>query len=319
MLPLISIHIVTFNSSKEIADCLKCVLSQSGAFRKRVYILDNASTDETLKTIEAFSPDEVTVVKSEKNLGYAGGHNYCIRQVEDTDYILTLNPDVKLQPGYIQNILELMSKRPTVGMASGLLLRSDEITIDSLGIGAKKNRSFYDIYQDKKLTSLELNVATNFGPCGAAAVYSRRFVEDLTIQGQFFDEDFFAYKEDVDIAWRGQLFGWDSIIVPHAKGIHERGWKKGNRKKINKTVKIHSFKNRYLLMVKNDFFINILIHLPWLLFYEIMAMTYLLMREPYLIKSWLQFIKLLPKACIKRKKVMERKKATAMEIRKWFK
>jgi GT2 family glycosyltransferase len=288
-------------------------------FEKEVYVIDNASTDDTLEIIES-SFSQVKLIKSNKNLGYAAGHNLGIREVKHSNYVLTLNPDVRLKPGYVQTLIEIMSRYPIIGMASGLLVRSDEQTIDSAGIGIMKNRAPYDVKQETKiLNQHELDFEYNFGPCGAAALYNRNFIKDLMIESEFFDEDFFAYKEDVDVSWRGQLLGWSSVFVPNAKAIHERGWKKGNRHKISKFVKIHSYKNRYLLIIKNDDFINIFYHFPWLFLYEFMALIYIIFREPYLIQSWLKFWAIFPSIWKKRKLIMEKRKVSPKEIRKWFK
>ncbi|MCP1309725.1 glycosyltransferase family 2 protein [Paenibacillus tyrfis] len=70
------------------------------------------------------------------------------------------------------------------------------------------------------------------GVPGAAALYSSSMVRDVSIDDEFFDEDFFAYKEDVDVAWRSRLLGWKALYCPDAQAFHNRGWKKGARTKI---------------------------------------------------------------------------------------
>jgi len=315
--PIVRIQIVTYNSEKDILTCLANVYTQKGDFNKEIFIIDNASTDETVSLVQSHYKD-VNILQNFINNGYAGGHNIGLKSNGKYDYILTLNPDIKLKGNYIQSLIEVLSSNPKLGSASGLLLRSDEEIIDSQGVGLRKNRRPFDIGQDT-LVSKENSKRMIFGPCGAAAMYRRSFIEDVMINLEFFDEDFFAYKEDVDICWRGQLFGWSSIFVPSAVAIHERGWKHNSREKVSRLVKIHSFKNRYLLIIKNDDFINICYHIPWILVFEVMAFFYILIKEPYLIRAWIKLWKLTSSALIKRKQIMSKRKVSPKEIRKWFK
>lgn len=318
MKPNISIHIVTFNNGDEIIECIKSVLLQEGEFKKEIYIIDNSSShSKTIELIKANFP-QISVIKNRCNLGYSGGHNLGIRKIERSNFVLTLNPDVKLQKDYISVILDEFEKNKFVGMASGILLRSDEITIDSAGISIRKNRRPFDSRQNQPIFSSNLAIKGNFGPCGAAAIYRREFIEDLMVGGEFFDEDFFIYKEDVDICWRGQLLGWTSLFVPTAVAIHERGWKQEVRQKISRFVRFHSFKNRYLLILKNDDWINILYHLPWILLTEIFFLIYIILKEPFLFKSWYRVMKLIPTMLRKRRFIMSKRKITPKQMRKWF-
>ena len=89
--------------------------------------------------------------------------------------------------------------------------------------------------------------------CGAAVLFRRAMLEEVQIDGEYFDEDFFAYKEDVDICWRAQLLGWSSFYNPAAIAYHLRGWKRrDDRRRVPWLRKYHSFKNHYLMMIKNE-------------------------------------------------------------------
>jgi GT2 family glycosyltransferase len=76
-------------------------------------------------------------------------------------------------------------------------------------------------------------------------------IEDITIAGEFFDNDFFVYREDADVAWRAQLMGWKCLYVPYAKGYHVRKALPGNRRALPPEINMHSVKNRFLLRIKN--------------------------------------------------------------------
>src|SRR2546423_13202315 len=90
-----------------------------------------------------------------------------------------------------------------------------------------------------------------FGATAAAALYRRQMIEDISIDDEFFDSDFFVYREDADVAWRAQLLGWRCIYTPHARGYHVRNVLPGNRRALPAEINMHSVKNRFLMRIKN--------------------------------------------------------------------
>jgi GT2 family glycosyltransferase len=90
-----------------------------------------------------------------------------------------------------------------------------------------------------------------FGGTGAACLYSRRMIEEISINGEFFDSDFFAYREDADVAWRAQLLGWKCLYTPLAIAYHVRSVLPSNRNSVPAVLNMHSVKNRWLLRIKN--------------------------------------------------------------------
>ena len=90
-----------------------------------------------------------------------------------------------------------------------------------------------------------------FGATAAAALYRRTMIDDISLDGEFFDADFFVYREDADVAWRGQLMGWKCLYVPYARGYHVRKVLPGNRRALPPAINMHSVKNRFLMRIKN--------------------------------------------------------------------
>ena len=76
-------------------------------------------------------------------------------------------------------------------------------------------------------------------------------IEDISLDGEFFDSDFFVYREDADVAWRAQLMGWKCLYVPYARGYHVRKVLPGNRRALPPEINMHSVKNRFLMRIKN--------------------------------------------------------------------
>ena len=96
-----------------------------------------------------------------------------------------------------------------------------------------------------------LNFEYVFGATAAAALYRRAMIEDISIHGEFFDPDFFVYREDADVAWRAQLMGWRCMYTPMARGYHVRNVLPGNRRALPSAINMHSVKNRFLMRWKN--------------------------------------------------------------------
>ena len=90
-----------------------------------------------------------------------------------------------------------------------------------------------------------------FGATAAAALYRRTMIEDISLDGEFFDSDFFVYREDADVAWRAQLMGWKCLYAPYARGYHVRKVLPGNRRALPPEINMHSVKNRFLMRIKN--------------------------------------------------------------------
>lgn len=284
----VNVHIVTFNSEAFIGECIQAVLRQTARI-VRIVVIDNASTDGTrdiLRSIEARNP-EIKVIYNERNVGFAGAHNQALRQCE-TDYFLVLNPDVVLGGDYIRHLLEFMDRHHDVGSTTGLLVRPSPMQeIDSAGVGITKARRAFD-RTSLRPENLLLEPEEVFGVSGAAAVYRRQMALEISVQAQFFDESFFAYKEDVDVAWRSCLSGWKAYCVPRVRAGHNRGWQSGDRQRQPRWIRQFSYINRYRMMFKNEQWSYLLRHAWCILPYELAALTYVLLVEPFLLQAWLR-------------------------------
>ncbi|TFE29011.1 glycosyltransferase family 2 protein [Cohnella luojiensis] len=305
--PRVTICIVTYNSAKYMKDCLEGVISQIWS-RLEIIIIDNASSDDTVETITKNGYD-VRLIANNENKGFAAAQNQAILLAKDSEYVLVLNPDVVLDPNYVAHLVACMERHPKAGSASGCLTLTDSPQqIDSAGLEMNWARKAVERGAGR-LASDFSEPSEVFGVSGAAAIYSMKMINQASIEGQFFDEDFFAYKEDVDVAWRARLLGWNSWYEPSAKGLHVRQWGSHNsRKQINIKIRRHSYQNRYLMMVKNEIFdLSWWLKLPLLLAYEAAMNGYLLLRDPKVLAgSWPALIHLLPKSWRKRKIIHSR-------------
>ena len=243
----VAVNIVTFNSAADIGACLESLRAQT--FKDFViHILDNASADGTLKIIEPFDVDYV--VRSPVNTGFCKAHNDLARRFA-SEYVLFLNPDTIAVPSFIEELVRALDGRPDAASASGKLLRMDGKTIDSTGIIMLREQRHLDRGADQQDSGQYDKPEDIFGPSGAAAIYRRAALDDAAIDGRYFDEDFFAYREDADLAWRCRLLGWNSIYVPSAVARHRRRVTPERRSQLPKAINYHSVKNRFLLRINN--------------------------------------------------------------------
>src|SRR5579884_2387881 len=242
----LSVNIVTFNSAADIEACLTSLDCQT-FHNFRIQLLDNASSDDTVQRVGSRNAE---VIRSTKNLGFAAAHNRLIRE-NQSEFILVLNPDTVLRETFLEEIVRALDGRPDAGSASGKLLRMDGITIDSTGIMMLRSQRHLDRGAGHPDLGQFDTPEDIFGPSGAAALYRRTALEDAAVEGEYFDENFFAYREDADLAWRLRLFGWNSIYVPTAVALHRRRVTPERRTQLPVAINYHSVKNRFLLRINN--------------------------------------------------------------------
>jgi GT2 family glycosyltransferase len=310
-MPKVAVNIVTFNSAGDIPACLESLERQT--FRDfAVHIFDNASADGTLKIIEPF--DVQYLVRSPVNTGFCKAHNELARRFP-SEYVLFLNPDTVLSASFIGELIRALDARPGAASASGKLLRMDGKTIDSTGIIMLREQRHLDRGADQPDTGRFEKPEEIFGPSGAAAMYRRQALDDTAIDGQYFDEDFFAYREDADLAWRCRLLGWTSIYVPAAVGLHRRRVTPERRGQLAKEINCHSVKNRFLLRINNITGTLYRRDLWPITKRDAMVIGYVCLREWASIPGLFFVLRNLPRLLRKRKSIQARRRADPIN---WF-
>src|SRR5436190_2493236 len=252
---LVSVTIVTYNSGRFIKRCLESVLEQKYQ-NLEVVIVDNASTDGTVDILEPFA-ESCRIYYNDENIGFAAAQNQAIALAKG-EWVLTLNPDVLLLPNFVQALVDAGNLDPKIGTVCGKLLTilstfdlPEKQLVDSTGIYFTPMLRHLDRGSQEVDNGHYLNFEYVFGATAAAALYRRQMIEDISIVGEFFDPDFFVYREDADVACRAQLMGWRCIYTPHARGYHVRNVLPGNRRALPAEINMHSVKNRFLMRIKN--------------------------------------------------------------------
>jgi GT2 family glycosyltransferase len=280
MIPQLSIHIVTHNSASHITACLTSVVAQVG-ISYDVIVLDNASQDATVTLVQDFA--FVRVVSNRVNRGYSAAHNQALA-LSDSPYVLTLNPDATLAPDFAQEIVHALDHAPACGSAAGCVLRVEALgqaphSVDSAGLYLQRNRRQRLHGDGAPLASIPHETRLIWGVDGAVAVYRRAMLDDIAVAGEVFDEDFFMHKEDVDLAWRAQAHGWHCLSVPTARAHHIRHFRPGQRQQVTADMRYYGVRNRYLLLLKNDRWRDVLRDSPFIIAYDLQILVYLLLFE----------------------------------------
>mgnify|MGYP005825941715 CR=1 FL=1 len=157
-----------------------------------------------------------------------------------------------------------------------------------------------------------------FGVDGAAPLYRRSMLEDIKIFGQYFDEAFFAHKEDVDLSWRARMFGWKCIYTPYAFAFHQRNFKSGKRQGIANEIKLHAVKNRYLLLLKNESAAGWKRDGAQIIYYDLKILAYLILFERSSLKAFKLIRQNWKTIQSWRQEINTRSKISPDEILRWF-
>jgi GT2 family glycosyltransferase len=318
----VSVTIVTFNSGRFIKRCLESVLAQRYA-NKEIIVIDNASTDGTVDILEQFE-DRCRIAYNDENIGFAAAQNQAIR-MGTSSWVLTLNPDVLLLPNFIEALVEAGQFDPHVGAVCGKLLTirasfdlPDKPLVDSTGIYFTPMLRHLDRGSQEVDNGHYLQHEYVFGATAAAALYRRAMIEDVSIGDEFFDPDFFVYREDADVAWRAQLLGWHCIYTPHARGYHVRNVLPGNRRALPSVINMHSVKNRFLMRMKN--MTGHLYLRNWLsiTMRDLVVLGCCLVREQSSLKAFWYLTRNWKRVMSKRREIMSRKRVTDAYIASWF-
>ena len=252
---MVSITSVTCNSARYLQECFAAVEAQD-CRDLEVVIFDNGSEDGTREILRQVESGW-RVIYHDKNIGFAGGQNRAIAASRG-EWVLCLNPDLIVSPDFVSQLLAAAEQYPDAGIICGKLLRWNPDhephktnIIDSTGMYFTPNMRHLDRGAEEIDRSQYDRAQYVFGASGAAVFYRRDFINDVSVESEFFDEDFFTWREDADLAWRAQVMGWKCVYTPKAVGWHVRRVTPERREKLPLLVNWHSVKNRFLMRGKN--------------------------------------------------------------------
>jgi GT2 family glycosyltransferase len=277
-------------------------------------VVDNASTDETA---EIARRREVELVALERRVPYVEAMNIGLRRLS-ADAIAFLQPDTFIERGYREACVRILAEDAGVGSVAPKLLRATGPSTDGRLALLDAAAMTFDRRRKNSLVGHGrpadeyARPGEAFGADGAAAFYRRVTLDECTIEGQVFDQGMPGWGCDADLAWRARLLGWRSRYEPAAVVHHVRTYSPTTRAQMSAADRRTQFRNRYLMMVKNDSLRGVLRDLGPLVAYEVLALGFALLREPGLLRGYVEAVKGMPHALRWRRSVQAMRREARM-------
>jgi GT2 family glycosyltransferase len=303
-----AVGIIHYQTYRDLEACLDSVHAQS-VRPKAVWVIDADGDPARLAPLEAAHAG--VAFEPAPNRGYAAAANRILaraaQEQPEIGFCLLLNPDVVLDAGFGERLMDALIAHPAAALGTGKLLRPDGITLDSAGIALPHHRRPRDRGSEEKDRGQYDRGEYVFGASGAALMVRSAALADLALEGEIFDEDFFLYHEDTDLSWRSHVLGWRVYYEPRARALHARGWQREGRFRVPASVRRHSFKNHYLQLIKNESLAGLLLRLPLLLGWELLRLGHALVRDRAVLAGYADALRLSGRALHKRRLLRARR------------
>lgn len=307
----ISVIILNWNGKPLLPDCLSSLKAQT--FQEfEVILVDNGSSDGSATYVREHHP-WVRLLELAENTGFAEGNNRGLSMAQG-EYIATLNNDTKVSPDFLAELVRPMAENPGIGMVAAKMLnffRTDRI--DSFGIhpttaGIGCNTGIGETDSGRYDAPAEV-----FGPCAGAALYRRTMLE----QTGFFDPDFFAYYEDLDLAWRARLADWKAVAAPAALVYHVHSATAG---RMSAFTVYQTHRNKWFVIIKNWPLSLIIRHLPAIMAYDSAALLLAIIKGKMMpaLRARLHLLAAIPGLFKKRKSVRELRKISTADMEQFL-
>jgi GT2 family glycosyltransferase len=268
----VTVVIPNLNGRHLLEGCLHALAAQTYSDWEAI-VVDNGSTDESVEWLREAYPAVRAIVNTE-NRGFAAAINQGI-EASDSRYVATLNNDTEVSPGWLAALVEAAESAGKAGMCASKMVFADRpdvinstgICVDRVGIAWDRRGGEADDGDGGHPDGsgwLEV-----FGPCAGAALYRRAMLDEV---GPF-DPDFFAYLEDVDLAWRARRAGWRCLYVPAARVLHRHS---ATGREGSPFKSYHLGRNKVWLVAKNYPFGRLWYYVPLVVLYDLAAVVYAL-------------------------------------------
>lgn len=246
----VSIVILNYNGKRWLEEFLPGVLRFSAFDWAEVVVTDNASTDDSVVWMKQNHPD-VRLIESDKNYGYAGGYNHCLKQI-DAEYFILLNSDVELTDHSLPPLLRYMDEHQDTAACQPVLRawhQRDHFEyagaaggfMDYMGYPFCRGRIFDTVEEDKGQYESDIECDWASGAC----LMIRR---DAFYEAGELDEDFFAHMEEIDLCWRLKRLGYKIACAGKAEVYHVGG---GTLPQGNPRKTYLNFRNNLCMLLKN--------------------------------------------------------------------
>jgi GT2 family glycosyltransferase len=306
----VAVPIVSTNEGELLRHCLPAVLEQRDV---EVVVCDNASSDSTA---EVARENGVRCVRFDERLDFCRAMNAALREIAG-DAVLFVQPDCFLTPGFVEAARARLAD-PAVGAVAPKLVRtagpedSDRLDLlDTVGMVVDRRRKNSLVGHGRPALAYD-EPAEAFGADGAVALYRRAALDESAVNGEVFDEDLVRWASDADLAWRLRLLGWRCVYEPRAVAFHIRAYSPSTRAQMPEADRRMQFRNRYLMIVKNDPWPSLVRDLPRIVFYEMLALGHVVLRERHLLHGYAEAARMLPRMARKRRVLQGRRRADTL-------
>jgi GT2 family glycosyltransferase len=245
---LIHVVVPNWNGAEHLPACIRSLAAQDAA-ELEIVVVDNGSVDDSMAVLAELgaeiAPVPLTVLRNDRNLGFAGGVNRGIRHAlaARADAIALFNNDAVADRRWLSSLRGVLAAEPAVAIVTGRLLMGDGATVDSTG-------DFYTVWglafpRDRDQPADPVRPSGEvFGASGGASLFRSSLFADVGL----FDEEFFAYFEDVDLSFRARLAGHGVRYCADAVAYHDQG---ATSRTVSGFLTRQFFRNLPLLLAKN--------------------------------------------------------------------
>lgn len=311
--PRTAIIVLNYNGFSHTKECVES-LEQITYPNYRLIIVDNNGGRNDAKRLRSAYGAKHIVLENDQNLGYAGGNNVGIRYAltkYNADYVLILNNDAVVHPSFLEKMTECATASSKIGAIGSVILRYDKRDeIETIGLKLLKNGLAY------KRTSTRDPL---FCPSGACVLYSAEMLHDVEMNGEYFDEDFFLFGEDVDLGFRAILRGYETALAYKAIVFH----------KVSATTKERSplsiyygHRNTPLMILKNFPSSFLFRYSVIILFIQLITPIYYLLIDPrhvwVVTRAKLHALYYIPRILRKRRVIQSTRVISDKELLNWF-
>lgn len=244
--------IVSWNNRELLKDCIESISVQNCTENKRIILIDNNSSDDTVEYINKHFPN-VELIISDKNNGFAKGNNIGITLAlkdKNVKYIVLLNTDARLESNWTSTLINAANKRPQTAMMQSITVDYyNHKVIDSTHLYISEyGQAIQSSWREPIGIGYDIAPLKVFGCNAAAMLITRKFIDAQPFK-ELFDETMFMYLEDVDLAARATIMGWDNFVIPGTRAYH-MGSVSSSKKDPSFSLYM-TFRNNMGLLIKN--------------------------------------------------------------------
>lgn len=323
--PAVSVIVLNYNGKGFLDACVASLEGQT--FQDfELLLVDNASHDGSWEHMQERWADRHVLIRNEENLGYAEGNNVALRRARGR-YLVVLNNDTEVDPDWLAELVKAAEEHPDYGMFSSQIRSfAQPDTLDTIGV---------ILYRDGMSRGLgRLELAERYGeprevfaPSGCAGFYRREMLDAVG----FFEADYFAYCEDTDLGFRGQLAGFRCRYVPTARVYHHYSGTAGKYS----PFKAYLVERNHLYLRMRLFPKRMLVMSPFYTLYRYVLQAYSVLSGRgaagefaksapasqligILLKAYLHALRHLPHLLRQRRAIARIRRVSSAEISSWF-